>query len=633
MYSMKVILMMKSDKPILGLDVSKYQHYIDQLDKSSIFVAGSDNKAVDKTKNFDENFPVWVAYYRKFPHKFAEDYLGIMGLKDFQKVILYDMSNSNYTMFLASRGLGKSFLTALFAVIMCILYPEIKVVVASAVKSQAMKLITEKIPELQKFSLTKVLDVGKEITQIRTSMNTDEPNVDFANGSTIKIVPSTQNARSARANILILDEFRMIDFKVYQSVLRRFLAPSRQPQFMNKAEYREYPLERNKEIFLTSAWYRFHWCYDRYKMFYNNMASGNKTGYSLIALPYQVAIKERLVNPDQLIDVMKEDRIDPTLWAIEMLTIFYGENENAYYKYDKLSMCRLLHYPYVTKHIEDELNIKEFKVPPKQTGEIRVVSADIALMSGVKNDNTVVSILSAYPNKTHQHYIREVKYIEVISGGKPLGFHALRIRQIFYEFNCDYIVLDTNGIGMQVYGDLVRDSNDPDTNTLYYGLGCMNDDSMQELVPNQEADRIIFSVKADANFNKMMNSSLQADINRRHIRFLKEEQEADDMLAMSKKYPEWTTTVSGLAIYNKAINSYKQTTNLINEMINLELVDIEKIKLKEQAGKRKDRFSSVAYGNYFITTLEIDLFNKKDVNWGSWCVSSSSQGYNKNTHY
>jgi len=618
----------------LGLDISKYQKFIDsKLEKKTIFNTGTDNIAIDKTKNFEENFPYWVTFYRRFPHKFVEDYLGITGLKDFQKVILYQMANGNYTMFLASRGLGKTYLTALFAIVMCILYPEIKVVVASAVKSQAMKLITDKIPELQRFSSSGVLDKGKEILEIRSNMNTDDANVEFANGSTIKIVPSTQNARSARANILILDEFRMIDFKVYITVLRRFLAPSRMPQFMHLPDYKEYPLERNKEIFLTSAWYKFHWCYDRYKMFYNNFASGEKTGYSIIALPYQMAIKERLVNPEQLLDEMREDGVDPTLWAIEMLTIFYGESDNAYYKYDKLNECRLIHFPYLPKHIEDELEMKDFKTPPKEKNEIRVVSADIALMSGVKNDNTAVSIFSAYPNKLNQHYIRELRYVEVISGGKPIGYHALRIRQLFREFDADYIVLDCNGIGMQVYGDLVRDMKDPDSNIIYYGLGCMNEPTMQELVPNQEAEKLIYAVRASTDFNKQCNSSLQADINRRHIRFLIDEQQADDMLALSKKYPDWRNTVNGINVYNKAVNSYKQTTNLINEMVNLELVDIEKIKLKEKAGKRKDRFSSVAYGNYFITTLEIKLFINGELDWNSYRASGISKSYTRHTHY
>ena len=89
----------------------------------------------DKTANFSkaaENFTkseklmngigIWAGYYRQRPDVFAEEYLGLI-LKPFQKILLYVMMNYNYTAFFASRGLGKSYLTALFAVIKCILYP------------------------------------------------------------------------------------------------------------------------------------------------------------------------------------------------------------------------------------------------------------------------------------------------------------------------------------------------------------------------------------------------------------------------------------------------------------------------------------------------------------------------------
>lgn len=89
-----------------------------------------------------------------------------------------------------------------------------------------MKLITEKVPEL--------IDgrplLKREIMAIRTSQNDDDANVVFKNGSWIKVVAATQGARSARANILILDEFRMINPEIYKAVLRPFLAVNRQPR-------------------------------------------------------------------------------------------------------------------------------------------------------------------------------------------------------------------------------------------------------------------------------------------------------------------------------------------------------------------------------------------------------------------
>ena len=59
---------------------------------------------------------------------------------------------------------------------------------------------------------------------------------------------------------------------------------------------------------------------------------------------------------------------------------------------------------------------------------------------------------------------------------------------------------------------------------------------------------------------------------------------------------------------------YVQTTMLINEMINLEaeINDSGLIKLKEPKTKRKDRYSSVTYGNYIATELERFMFKAEN---------------------
>lgn len=56
-----------------------------------------------------------------------------------------------------------------------------------------------------------------------------------------------------RANLLIVDEFRMVDLDIITKVLRKFLTAPRSPRYLNKPEY-SHLQERNKEIYLSSAW-------------------------------------------------------------------------------------------------------------------------------------------------------------------------------------------------------------------------------------------------------------------------------------------------------------------------------------------------------------------------------------------
>lgn len=50
----------------------------------------------------------WVGYYRNNIDLFVRDYMNIR-LKLFQRIILIGLDESMMSMFLASRGLGKSF--------------------------------------------------------------------------------------------------------------------------------------------------------------------------------------------------------------------------------------------------------------------------------------------------------------------------------------------------------------------------------------------------------------------------------------------------------------------------------------------------------------------------------------------
>ncbi|MEY8736431.1 hypothetical protein AB9M75_04070 [Lactobacillus sp. AN1001] len=46
----------------------------------------------------------WVGYWRKNPHIFAEEHLGIKGLFLYQKILLYMMNKYDFFMYIAARG-------------------------------------------------------------------------------------------------------------------------------------------------------------------------------------------------------------------------------------------------------------------------------------------------------------------------------------------------------------------------------------------------------------------------------------------------------------------------------------------------------------------------------------------------
>ena len=91
------------------------------------------NKSLEsktKSEKLMDGVAIWTGFYRENPHRFAKDYLNIT-LKPIQQVILWLMFHNIFFMFLAARGFGKTWLTTVYCVIRCILYPGTKIVVAS----------------------------------------------------------------------------------------------------------------------------------------------------------------------------------------------------------------------------------------------------------------------------------------------------------------------------------------------------------------------------------------------------------------------------------------------------------------------------------------------------------------------
>lgn len=160
-----------------------------------------------------ENIGLWVSYYRLFPHIFVQDYLNIK-LKWFQIILIYCMNHYPYFMYLASRGQGKTFLTAVYICYRAILYPLTEIKIAAGVKSQSREVI-EKIDSIMKGSPL----LQNEIDSISTSIN--NARVDFRNGSDVQVVVASDNSRGGRAHLIICDEFRMIDKSVIDNVLRK----------------------------------------------------------------------------------------------------------------------------------------------------------------------------------------------------------------------------------------------------------------------------------------------------------------------------------------------------------------------------------------------------------------------------
>lgn len=560
--------------------------------------------ANEKSERIMNGIAAWAGFYRENPHRFVKDYLNV-NLKLFQKILLYAMMHNDFFMYLAARGQGKTFLTALFCVVRCILFPKTKICVASATRPQANEVLLKITDDFMKNYGWGSENLKREITYAAVGAN--KAVIEFANGSWIRVVTAADSGRGARANILLVDEFRMVDLNTINTVLRRFLTAPRQPNYLNNPKY-AHLLERNKEFYMSSAWYKSHWSFEKAKAYTVNFLDDTKK-YFICGLPYQVSVKEGLLQKEALQDEMSEIDFDDTKWSMEMDCLFFGDTEGAFFSFDDIGCRRTLQTAVYPPSL---ISSKTYKVPDLVANERRIMSVDVALMASNKHKNDASSIIinSAIPTNSN-NFISNIVYLENHEGLNTDEL-ALVVRRLFKIYKCTDLVLDTNGSGLGVFDALIRDMVDPETGELYSALSCCNDKDMAARCKVPNAPKVIWSIKANASFNNEICILLRSGFKQGKINLLVSEFEADEILG--DKIKGFNKMQPFEQMQYKM--PYIQTTLLIYELTKLEHeIKGTNIKITEKSGMRKDRYSSLAYNYYVQCQLEREILQKRTISF------------------
>lgn len=569
-----------------------------------------------------EGAAYWGTYYRANPDKFCNDYLHIH-LRTFQKFLLTMMFWSTTFVLIACRGLGKTFLSAIYCVIRCILYPGTRVCISSGTRGQAIQVLEKIIQELK----PKSPELCAEIDDKETRINGNDAQISFKNTSIIKVVTANDNARGNRCNVLLLDEYRLIQKDTIDTVLKNFLNYRRMPQYNQLSEEernREYDKEKNLTLWLTSAYLKDHWAYTKCEDTLKAMLDDTRRQF-LCGFPYQLSIQEGILDPDIVADTMAERNFSEIKFSMEMDALWYGSDGDSFFDSTSISKNRRIKYPMLPDKICSKITGgSPMRIQPKQNGEMRILSADIALMSSGKNKNdaTAIFINQLTPTKMGRH-ISNIIYAETCEGLRT-DDQALVIRRLFDEYNCDYLVLDCSGLGLGVYDALARDISDPDAGEIYPALSCCNNPDMAARCTSVNAQKVIWAIKGNLQFNSDCAFLLREGFRSGRIRLLIMEDEADVLLGDVKGYKALSPSEK-LAFQLP----YIHTTLLIDELTKLRHEETGgRVRLYEKSGMRKDRYSSLSYNFYVATQLENKLSKKQSASGDESFIIKAPQ-YNR----
>lgn len=548
----------------------------------------------------------WGAFYRENPDEFAKSYLHLR-LRWFQRILLCMMFWCTVFVYVAARGQGKSFLSAVYCVIRAILFPGTKIVIASRTRSQAQNVIDKILLELCPMSP----ELKAEINYKDTKVNGTNAQIVFYNTSVIKVVTATDSSRGNRANVLLLDEYRLISKDTIDTILRKFLTLRRMPKYEELTDQQrlaEYDKEKNLTMYLSSAYFKDHWSYTKCVDTFKAMLYPDRHQF-VCGFPYQLSIREGLLDREAVADEMAESDFSEIKYSMEMCAEWYGSSDGSFFEFDTISRNRHIRYPMLPDRLSAKLaNNKLIRIPKKVNGEIRILSADIALMSSHKhnNDATAIFVNQMMPTKAGR-YMSNIVFGNNYEGLRT-DDQALIIRKLYDEYECDYLVLDANGIGLGLFDCLARDMVDQDTGEVYPALSCYNNPEMAMRCTVPGAEKVIWAIKASAQQNSDMAFQLREGFRSGRIRLLVNEYDADKLLG---ELPGYNALNPPEKIEFQL--PYINTTLLIDELIKLQHEESNgRVRIFERSGMRKDRYSSLSYNYYVATQLENKLTRRSN---------------------
>lgn len=535
-----------------------------------------------------EAWTEFFSYYRYYIDEFAMDILGV-DLFPFQRVILRAMGRGQFSVLIACRGIGKSWIVALFYICVSILYPNVKCGIASGNSQQARNVIIQKI----KGELSKNETIAREINfPIRTGA--DDCYCEFKNGSEIRAITLAQDrggdsARSWRFNYLLVDEARLVKDDIIETILIPMTKTKRQ----NALKWKQN--EKGKVIFISSAYLKTSGLYKRFKYHFEQMVSGNQN-YVAMCFPYQVGIQAGLFDADDI----EQERAKPTMtsdkFAYEYEGVFVGSSGESYYPYELTMPCRIL------EHCELE--------QPKKSDSIYLITHDVAVSTAKNSDNACTHVikLKLRPNGT---YTKSAVYIKVVNG-LPLEKQRDYLRELIHlKFpNCRKLVIDERGAGNGLPRMFYEswEYTDPKTKvTVEYPPLIKDNDEEGFLLDN--AIPMIRAINATNDFNTTYYPYMKSCFEDRTLQLLVASDEVDSLYKSGEITPEEYAQYIEHDTLQSELSNIKQE---YSESGNLQYNRIVKT-------KKRDRATSLFYGLSVISEWELEnrqnLYSNKNAGY------------------
>ena len=310
------------------------------------------NQEILDTKGFIDEKKSKILLYKflKENPSFTSELLTGVSLFPFQHMAIKAMMETDYFLGIWSRGMSKSFSTAIFAILDSILNQGVHIGIISKSFRQS-KMIFRKIEEISRSPKAGFL--AQCITRI--SKTNDEWVIEIGS-SRITALPlgDGEKLRGFRFQRMIIDELLLMPEKILNEVILPFLSVVENPTerqkvydtetlLINQGKLTEddrYLWPNNKIIGLSSASYKFEYLYKLYQQYEALIlknAEKDKAHRVIMHFSYDCA-------PDQLYDQNLINQAKATMSQSQFEREFgavFTDDSSGYFKVSKMALCTI----------------------------------------------------------------------------------------------------------------------------------------------------------------------------------------------------------------------------------------------------------------------------------------------------
>lgn len=419
-----------------------------------------------------------------------------------------------------------------------------------------------------------------------------------------------------RATFLIYEECRLLKKTILDAVFSKMAHP-RQAKYTLLDEYKDKQgktlsrwVEQCKTVYITSARFKSEWFWKEFKLVVQKCMTQASHTYNFFASNIFLAI---LFNLKTWADYWHDKEFDSDIdFVTEDLNEMYGETEGAFFLLEDFRKNQVIKKAFRPPTSLDIFMSNELGNRPKDEYEKRLLFIDYAFVNSNTNDNdnSVIGCMSVImkDGKTR----RKVDYIGTHPASDSQGF-LQKIREFFWDYQADYIVMDERSGGTLYYTELskpfehpTRSEWNPHGFTVSYesALHIVPDVKLQELkskTVDPEPIPCIIPIVGTSERNSLMWLDLKKALDNEMIEFLVDELTIENELEEDVNY----LTMSSEEKVNIKL-PYVQTALMMSEAISLTQTwnnGILKLAEPNRNSATKDKIVALSYGNHIATLI------------------------------